>query len=237
MARYLIVAHQTVTNPQLLKKVREVRAQEDGTAFVLLVPATPVRHLLFASTSSAYGANASMPFRETDAAATPLNIYAASKLAMEQLGHSHAHLWKQPVTAFRFFTVYGPWGRPDMAPWRFTEAVLRGEPIAVHNHGRMERDFTYVDDLVEAVVRLVGTPPKAGKRVAECDSVSPAAPFRVVNIGNAQPVQLLLRAAVADRRILPELPAGPGGGAARAADPSSRRLDPGDIWPRFAARS
>jgi UDP-glucuronate 4-epimerase len=115
----------------------------------------PVRHLLLASTSSAYGANAAMPFRETDAAATPLNIYAASKLASEQLGHSHAHLWKQPVTAFRFFTVYGPWGRPDMAPFRFTDAVLRGEPIAVHNHGRMERDFTYVDDLVEAVVRLV----------------------------------------------------------------------------------
>ena len=151
----------------------------------------PVRHLLFASTSSAYGANASMPFRETDAAATPLNIYAASKLAAEHLCHSHAHLWKRPVTAFRFFTVYGPWGRPDMAPFRFTEAVLRGEPIAVHNHGRMERDFTYVDDLVEAVVRLVGAVPEAGRRAADCDSVSLAAPFRVVNIGNASPVPLL----------------------------------------------
>ena len=150
-----------------------------------------LRHLLLASTSSAYGANASMPFRETDAAATPLNIYAASKLAAEQLGHSHAHLWNQPVTAFRFFTVYGPWGRPDMAPFRFTEAVLRGEPIAVHNHGRMERDFTYVDDLVEAVVRLVGAVPETGRPVADCDSLSPAAPFRVVNIGNAQPVPLL----------------------------------------------
>ena len=151
----------------------------------------PVRHLLFASTSSAYGANTSMPFRETDAAATPLNIYAASKLAAEHLCHSHAHLWKRPVTAFRFFTVYGPWGRPDMAPFRFTEAVLRGEPIAVHNHGRMERDFTFVDDLVEAVVRLVDAAPEAGRRVAACDGVSPAAPFRVVNIGNARPVQLL----------------------------------------------
>ena len=150
-----------------------------------------LKHLLLASTSSAYGANASMPFRETDAAATPLNIYAASKLAAEQLGHSHAHLWKQPVTAFRFFTVYGPWGRPDMAPFRFTEAVLRGEPIAVHNHGRMERDFTYVDDLVEAVVRLVGAVPETGRPAAACDSVSPAAPFRVVNIGNARPVPLL----------------------------------------------
>ncbi len=151
----------------------------------------PVRHLLFASTSSAYGANASMPFRETDPAATPLNIYAASKLAAEHLCHSHAHLWRRPVTAFRFFTVYGPWGRPDMAPFRFTEAVLRGEPIAVHNHGRMERDFTFVDDLVEAVVRLVDAVPEAGRPVAACDSVSPAAPFRVVNIGNARPVPLL----------------------------------------------
>ena len=151
----------------------------------------PPRHLLLASTSSAYGANASLPFRETDAAATPLNIYAASKLATEQLGHAHAHIWKQPVTAFRFFTVYGPWGRPDMAPWRFTEAILRGEPIAVHNHGRMERDFTFVDDLVEAVARLVDVAPEAGRPVSEADGVSPAAPFRVVNIGNARPVPLL----------------------------------------------
>jgi UDP-glucuronate 4-epimerase len=166
-----------------------------------------------------------MPFRETDAAATPLNIYAASKLAAEQLGHSHAHLWKQPVTAFRFFTVYGPWGRPDMAPFRFTEAVLRGEPIAVHNHGRMERDFTYVDDLVEAVVRLVGAPPEAGRRAAECDSLSPAAPFRVVNIGNAQPVPLLDFIAEIERAT------------GRAAKREPRDMHPGEVVKTWADTS
>ena len=185
----------------------------------------PVRHLLLASTSSAYGANASMPFRETDPAATPLNIYAASKLAMEHMGHSHAHLWRRPVTAFRFFTVYGPWGRPDMAPFRFTEAVLRGEPIAVHNHGRMERDFTYVDDLVEAVVRLVGAPPEAGKPVADCDSVSPAAPFRVVNIGNARPVPLLDFIAEIERAT------------GRAAKREPRDMHPGEVVKTWADTS
>jgi UDP-glucuronate 4-epimerase len=153
--------------------------------------AHPLRHLLMASTSSAYGANASMPFRETDAVATPLNIYAATKLATEHLGHSHAHLWRQPVTVFRFFTVYGPWGRPDMAFFKFTDSILRDRPIAIHNHGRMERDFTFVDDLVEAITRLIGVIPEAGRPVAACDSLSPVAPFRVVNIGNARPVQLL----------------------------------------------
>ena len=150
-----------------------------------------LRHLLMASTSSAYGANTRMPFRETDAVATPLNIYAATKLATEHLGHSHAHLWRQPVTMFRFFTVYGPWGRPDMAFFKFTDAILRGRPVDIYNHGRMERDFTYVEDLVEAITRLIPVVPEAGRPVAECDSLSPVAPFRVVNIGNSQPVQLL----------------------------------------------
>lgn len=185
----------------------------------------PPRHLLLASTSSAYGASASMPFRETDPAATPLNIYAASKLATEQLGHSHAHLWKQPVTAFRFFTVYGPWGRPDMAPFRFTESILRGEPIAVHNHGRMERDFTYVDDLVEAVVRLAGTPPVEGMRAAGRDSLSPAAPFRVVNIGNARPVSLLDFIAAIERAT------------GRAARREMRPMHPGEVVKTWADTS
>jgi UDP-glucuronate 4-epimerase len=153
--------------------------------------ARPVRHLLMASTSSAYGANTAMPFRETDAVATPLNIYAATKLATEQIGHSYASLWRQPVTMFRFFTVYGPWGRPDMAFFKFTDAILRGRTIDIYNHGRMERDFTYVDDLVEAILRLVDCIPEAGHKVADCDSLSAVAPFRIVNIGNAQPVQLL----------------------------------------------
>ena len=151
----------------------------------------PVRHLLMASTSSAYGANTAMPFKETDAVASPLNIYAATKMATEQMGHSYAALGRQPITMFRFFTVYGPWGRPDMAFFKFTDAILKGRTIDVYNHGRMERDFTYVDDLVTAILKLIDCVPEAGRPVAACDSLSPVAPFRVVNIGNAKPVQLL----------------------------------------------
>lgn len=169
-----------------------IHANIQGTYTLLEACRTrPVRHLLMASTSSAYGANTAMPFKETDAVATPLNIYAATKLATEQIGHSYASLWKQPITMFRFFTVYGPWGRPDMAFFKFTDAILKGRSIDVYNHGRMERDFTYVDDLVTAILRLVDCVPEAGRKVADCDSVSPVAPFRVVNIGNARPVQLL----------------------------------------------
>src|SRR3954452_7211944 len=107
------------------------------------------------------------------------------------MGHAYAALWRQPITMFRFFTVYGPWGRPDMAFFKFTDAILRGRAIDIYNHGRMERDFTYVDDLVEAIDRLIPCVPERGQPVAACDSLSPVAPFRVVNIGNAQPVQLL----------------------------------------------
>lgn len=153
--------------------------------------AHPPRHLLMASTSSAYGANQTMPFHETDTATTPLNIYAATKMATEHVGHCYAHLWHQPITMFRFFTVYGPWGRPDMAFFKFTDAILRGRPIDIYNHGRMERDFTYIDDLVEAITRLIPCVPVAAQAVAPGDSISPVAPFRVVNIGNARPVQLL----------------------------------------------
>ena len=151
----------------------------------------PVRHFLMASTSSAYGGTTRMPFRETDPAATPLTIYAATKLSAEAIAHSYAHLWKQPVTTFRFFTVYGPWGRPDMALFKFTAAALRGEPIDVYNDGRMERDFTYIDDLVEAITRLIACVPETGKPVAATDSLSPVAPYRLVNIGNGAPRGLL----------------------------------------------
>lgn len=187
--------------------------------------AHPVRHLLMASTSSAYGANAAMPFRETDAVASPLNIYAATKLATEQMGHAHASLWRQPVTMFRFFTVYGPWGRPDMAFFKFTDAILKGRPIEVYNHGRMERDFTYVDDLVEAVLRLVDCLPEPGRKAAECDSISPVAPFRVVNIGNARPVQLL--------DMIAELERACGRGAIRHYLP----MQPGEVLKTWADTS
>ncbi|HXU99445.1 MAG TPA: NAD-dependent epimerase/dehydratase family protein [Caulobacteraceae bacterium] len=149
-----------------------------------------VQHLLLASTSSVYGGNESMPFRETDRTAFPVSLYAATKGASELLSHSYSHLWNIPTTAFRFFTVYGPWGRPDMALFRFVEAMLKGEAIEVYNGGAMGRDFTYVDDLVEAVVRLLVAPPARGEPVS-ADSLSPIAPWRVINIGRGEPVQLM----------------------------------------------
>lgn len=150
-----------------------------------------IRHLLLASTSSVYGGNLEMPFREGDRVAFPLSLYAATKAAGEQLAHSYSHLWDIPTTAFRFFTVYGPWGRPDMALFRFVEAMRQGRAIDVYNDGAMERDFTYVADLVEAVVRLVAVAPERGRPVAVGDSLSPVAPCRVVNIGRGEPVSLM----------------------------------------------
>jgi UDP-glucuronate 4-epimerase len=163
-----------------------------GTFNVMeIAKAAEVAHFLFASTSSVYGANTQMPFRETDRTDHPLTLYAATKKATEEMAHSYAHLWKIPTTAFRFFTVYGPWGRPDMALFKFVKATLAGEPIEVFGNGQMRRDFTYIDDLVEAIVRLVDRPPREGEPVGEMDSLSPAAPYRVVNIGGGRPVGLL----------------------------------------------
>jgi len=163
-----------------------------GTFNVMeIAKAAGVGHFLIASTSSVYGANTRMPFKETDRTDHPLTLYAATKKATEEMTHSYAHLWKIPTTAFRFFTVYGPWGRPDMALFKFVKATLAGEPIDVFGAGQMRRDFTYIDDLVEAIVRLVDRPPREGEPVADIDSLSPAAPWRVVNIGGGQPVGLL----------------------------------------------
>ena len=163
-----------------------------GTYNVMeLARSRAVSHFLLASTSSVYGANTATPFRETDRTDHPLTLYAATKKATEDMAHSYAHLWKIPTTAFRFFTVYGPWGRPDMALFKFVAATLKGEPIEVYGHGEMKRDFTYIDDLVEAVVRLMGKPPREGEPAGPMDSLSPAAPYRVVNIGGGQPVGLL----------------------------------------------
>lgn len=153
-----------------------------------------VKHLLMASTSSVYGANACMPFTETDRADTQLTIYAATKKANEAMAHSYAHLWNLPTTMFRFFTVYGPWGRPDMAPFKFTDAILEGRPVDVYNHGEMSRDFTYVEDLVRAIRLLINVVPERPADPAEVpkgDSLSPVAPFRIVNIGNSDKVRLL----------------------------------------------
>lgn len=153
-----------------------------------------VGHLLMASTSSVYGANEDMPFTEVEKADTQLTIYAATKKANESMGHSYAHLWNLPTTMFRFFTVYGPWGRPDLALFKFVDAILDGRPIDIYNHGEMYRDFTYVADLVRAIRLLIDTPPArpaSMDEIKEGDSLSPVAPFRIVNIGNSEKVRLL----------------------------------------------
>lgn len=151
-----------------------------------------VEHLLIASTSSAYGANDVYPFKETDKVAFPLTIYAATKQASELIAHSHSHLFGTPTTVVRFFTVYGPWGRPDMAPFLFTKAMFEGHPIDVFNNGQMMRDFTYVDDLTKAIRLLVDRSPVKGQPTTKAqDSLSPVAPYRLVNIGNANPIPLM----------------------------------------------
>ena len=152
----------------------------------------PPRHMLLASTSSAYGANTEMPYQETQKADHQVSFYAATKKSTENMAHSYAHLFDLPITMFRFFTVYGPWGRPDMAPYKFTKAILKGETIDVYNYGDMKRDFTYVEDLVEAIRLLIDAVPvrPADGVVPQGDSLSPVAPWRVVNIGNSDAVQL-----------------------------------------------
>ena len=149
-----------------------------------------VQHLLMASASSVYGANTQMPFKETDQTETQLSMYAATKKANESMAHSYANLWNVPTTMFRFFTVYGAWGRPDLAYFKFTDAILNDRPIDIYNHGDMARDFTYVEDLVRGIRLLMDAIPSEDARV-EGDSLSPVAPFRVVNIGNSNPVKLL----------------------------------------------
>ena len=152
-----------------------------------------VGHLLMASTSSVYGANLEMPFTETEKADTQLTIYAATKKANENMAHSYSHLWKIPTTMFRFFTVYGPWGRPDMALFKFVRAILNEKPIDIYNHGDMYRDFTFVDDLVLGIRSLIDVIPESpsSKKIHKNDSLSTVAPFRVVNIGNSDKVKLL----------------------------------------------
>lgn len=164
-----------------------------GTFNVMEVARTlGIHHLLLASTSSVYGSNEAMPFVETERADHVLTLYAATKKATEQMSHSYSHLWNIPTTVFRFFSVYGPWGRPDMALFKFVRGILSDEPIDVYNNGVMERDFTYIDDLVEAIVRLVAVVPAPGKPVdGATDSLSPVAPWRIVNIGRGAPVNLM----------------------------------------------
>jgi UDP-glucuronate 4-epimerase len=151
------------------------------------------RHLVYASSSSVYGANTKMPFRTSDNVDHPLSLYGASKKANELMAHSYSHLFNLPTTGLRFFTVYGPWGRPDMAMWIFAAAIAAGKPIKLFNHGKMRRDFTYIDDVVQAVVRLIDQPAQGDPQWAS-DKPNPArssAPWRVYNIGNNNPVEVL----------------------------------------------
>ena len=153
-----------------------------------------VEHLMMASTSSVYGANEDMPFDEREKCDTPLTFYAATKKANEAMAHSYAHLWNLPTTMFRFFTVYGPWGRPDMALFKFTRGILEGTPIDIYNQGEMYRDFTYVTDLVRGIRLLLDAPPvrpESADAIPAWGSLSPAAPWRVVNIGNSDKVRLM----------------------------------------------
>lgn len=182
------------------------------------------RHLLYASSSSVYGANTAMPFCTSDNVDHPLSLYGATKKANELMAHAYAHLFDLPATALRFFTVYGPWGRPDMAMWLFTAAIMSGEPIKLFNHGRMRRDFTYIDDVVEAVVRLVDRPavsnPDWSGEVP--DPATSRARWRVYNIGNNQPVELLEVV-----RLIEEA-------AGRAAVRELVPMQPGDVLATYA---
>jgi UDP-glucuronate 4-epimerase len=154
------------------------------------------KHLVYASTSSVYGANGNLPFNVHNGANHPITLYAATKLANEAMAHSYSHLFGVPSTGFRFFTVYGPWGRPDMALFKFTEAILAGRPIDVYGEGKMQRDFTYVDDIVDGLEAALDRPPQADPAwdpQAPDPATSGVAPWRILNIGNSQPVDLMRR--------------------------------------------
>ena len=166
------------------------------TGFLSILEAcrhNPVDHLVYASTSSVYGLNTQMPFSEHRTADHPISLYAATKRANELMAHSYSHLFGIPTTGLRFFTVYGPWGRPDMALFKFTKAILAGQPIDIYNHGKMQRDFTYIDDIAEAVIRVGAIPPAQRESwdAANPDLATSSAPFRVFNIGNSKPVDLM----------------------------------------------
>jgi UDP-glucuronate 4-epimerase len=183
-----------------------------------------VDHLVYASTSSVYGASTRMPFSEHEPAAHPLSLYAASKRSTELMAHSYAALYGLPVTGLRFFTVYGPWGRPDMALFRFAQAISAGQPIEVYNHGQHRRDFTYIDDIVEGVVRVCDRPATADPHwdSAAPDPASSRAPYRLYNIGSSRPIELMRYIALLEECL------------GRKAECRLRPLQPGDVPETFA---
>jgi UDP-glucuronate 4-epimerase len=184
-----------------------------------------VKHLVFASSSSVYGANTKIPFSVSDKTDQPISLYGATKKANELMAYAYSHLYGLPTTGLRFFTVYGPWGRPDMALFRFTKAILEGQPIDVFNYGNMRRDFTYIDDIVEGVVRVLDTVPRPNPASSEKepDHSTGSAPFRIYNIGNSQPVDLLrfieaLETCLGRKAVKNLLPLQPGDVPATCAD-------------------
>lgn len=188
----------------------------------------PPEHLLFASTSSIYGANPKQPFRELDRTDYPVSLYAATKRGCEALSHSYAQLYGIPITCFRFFTVYGPWGRPDMALFTFVRRMQAGEAIDVYGDGQMHRDFTYIDDLVASILALIDRVPVAGEAVSVNDSISPTAPWRVVNLAGGAPRSLSDFIAAIEQRlgvtaVRNVLPMQPGDVVGTHADPSLLR--------------
>ncbi|HEV2516361.1 MAG TPA: NAD-dependent epimerase/dehydratase family protein [Devosia sp.] len=194
---------------------------------------TPPRHLLIASSSSVYGM-AGKPSAELDPTDRPVSLYAATKKATEAMSHSYAHLFGVPITCLRFFTVYGPWGRPDMALFRFAEAIAADQPISIYGEGRMRRDFTYVDDVVAAIDRLIGVAPVSGQPVSPADSLSPVAPWRVVNIAGGRPVELLrfvaaIEAAMGREATKQLLPMQPGDVSETAAEVGLLRALVGEL--------
>lgn len=186
-----------------------------------------IKHLVFASSSSVYGANTAIPFSVSQNVDHPVSLYAATKKAGELIAHSYSHLYGLPVTCLRFFTVYGPWGRPDMSPYLFTSAILEGRPIDVFNHGKMQRDFTYVDDIVEGVVRVLDTPARPNENfdTAAPDPGSSYAPYRVYNIGNHQPVELMTFIETIENAL------------GRKAVKNMLPMQPGDVVTTFAETS
>jgi UDP-glucuronate 4-epimerase len=181
-----------------------------------------VAHLTYASSSSVYGANRKSPFSVEDRVDHPVSLYAATKKANELMAHTYSHLYGIPTTGLRFFTVYGPWGRPDMAMWLFTKAILSGQPIDVFNHGQMKRDFTYVADIVEGVIRINDTIPNPQPAASTSDDCQTSAPYRIYNIGNNQPVELMHLIETLEKAL------------GRSAKKNMLPMQPGDVPATFA---
>ncbi len=184
-----------------------------------------IQHLVYASSSSVYGGNTKMPFSETDGVDHPISMYAATKKSNELMAHSYSHLYELPTTGLRFFTVYGPWGRPDMALFLFTKSIIEGKPIDVFNNGKMIRDFTYIDDIIESMVRVIDKPPTKSNSF-DLKTLNPSeswSPFRVFNIGNANPINLMsyiksIEECLSKKAIINYLPMQPGDVTATSAD-------------------